>query len=81
MDDGGKVGNGLKLATNNFSYDENIYLIKLLKDKYNIKSTIQKTGCINQYNIYIWKESLPTLVQLVKPYIIPSMKYKFGYFI
>lgn len=81
MDDGCKLGKGLKLATNSFSYDDNLYLVNLLLNKYNIKSTIHKTGTDNQYNIYIWTESMPTLVNLVKPYIIPSMKYKFGNFI
>lgn len=78
MDDGGKVGKGLKLATNSFSYKEVVYLSNILLDKYNIKSTIQKTGVENQYHLYIWAESMPTLWNIVKDYIIPSMKYKFG---
>jgi hypothetical protein len=53
MDDGCKLGSGLKLATNSFQYDEVLYLINLLLNKYNIKSTIQKTGVANQYHIYI----------------------------
>lgn len=78
MDDGGKVGKGLKLATNSFSYKEVVYLSNILLDKYNIKSTIQKTGVENQYHLYIWAESMPILWNIVKDYIIPSMKYKFG---
>lgn len=78
MDDGGKVYNSIKLATNCFHYNDVLYLVNILYNKYNIKSTINKTGKINQYNIYILNESMPDLTNLVKPYIIPSMKYKFG---
>jgi LAGLIDADG DNA endonuclease family len=53
MDDGGKVGQGLKLATNSFSYSDCLFLIKVLNDNFNIKSTVQKTGLPNQYHIYI----------------------------
>lgn len=76
MDDGGKVSKGLKLATNNFTLNEIKHLIFILDYKYNIKSTIHKTGTIDQYNIYILSSSMPTLVNIVKPYIVPSMKYK-----
>lgn len=81
MDDGGKVGSGLKLATNSFKYDDLLYLIKIFKDKYNLDATIQKTGVIDQYHIYISAHSMLDLVNIVKPYIIPSMKYKFGKYI
>lgn len=81
MDDGGKLGSGLKLSTNNFTLKENQHLIYLLKSLYNIESTIHKTGVIDQYNIYILSTSMPVLVKLVKPYIIPSMKYKLGKYI
>lgn len=81
MDDGGKVNNSVKLATNNFSYNDVLYLVYTLFHKFNIRSTIHKTGKVNQYNIYILNESMPILVNLVKPYIIPSMKYKFGKYI
>jgi len=78
MDDGSKSGSGLKISTNCFSLEENEYLIYLLKSLYNIDATIHSTGYINQYNIYIPSKSMPILVNIVKPYIIPSMYYKFG---
>jgi ubiquinol-cytochrome c reductase cytochrome b subunit len=53
MDDGGKVGSGLKLSTNSFAYSDCLFLTKLLFDKFNLKSSIQSTGVKNQYNIYI----------------------------
>lgn len=81
MDNGGKIGKGLKLATNNFTLNEVKQLIAILDVKYNIKSTIHKTGAIDQYNIYILSDSMPILVKKIKPYIVPSMKYKLGNYI
>lgn len=76
MNDGVKVGSGLKLATNSFRYEDVLYLKDILYKKYNLKSEIQKTGVKNEYHIYIWKEFIPDLVKIVNPYIIKSMKYK-----
>ena len=76
MDDGSKVNSGLKLCTNSFTYSECILLVKVLIDNFNIKSTIQSTGVSEQYIIYIWKESMPLLREIVLPYVHPSMKYK-----
>lgn len=76
MDDGGKLGKGLKLQTNSFSYSDCLFLIKVLNDNFNIKSNVQKAGVPNQYHIYIWKESMPLVREIVLPYIHPSMKYK-----
>ncbi|ULM64034.1 hypothetical protein (mitochondrion) [Candida margitis] len=78
MDDGSKVGKGLKLSTNSFTHDELLFLISILKNKYNLTCSIQSAGTNNQQHIYIWVESMANLVNIVKPYIIPSMKYKFG---
>ena len=76
MDDGGKVGQGLKLATNSFKYEDILYLTNILNFKYKLRCSIQKTGIDNQYNIYIFKESIPILRNIVKPYLVPSMYYK-----
>lgn len=76
MDDGNKQGSGLKLSTNAFTYDEVLYLIDVLRSKFNIKCNINKTGKEGQYCIYILKESISHLINIVEPYIIPSMRYK-----
>lgn len=76
MDDGSKASKGLKLCTNSFSYNEVLFLIEILYKKYKLKASIQKSGIKDQYVIYIWKESMPLLMSIVSPYIIPSMKYK-----
>lgn len=76
MDDGGKMGTGLKLCTNSFTYSDCILLVRVLHDNFNLKSTIHSAGVTEQYIIYIWKESMPLLRQIVLPYVHPSMKYK-----
>lgn len=53
MDDGAKVGPGLKLSTNCFSYSECLLLVKVLYDNFKLKATIQSAGLPNQYHIYI----------------------------
>jgi ubiquinol-cytochrome c reductase cytochrome b subunit len=76
MDDGGKVSKGLKLSTNSFTYDECVYLIYVLSKNFNLKASVQSAGSNKQYIIYIWKESMSDLFNIVSPYIIPEMKYK-----
>lgn len=76
MDDGAKVGKGLKFSSNSFTYNECLILIKALNDNFNLKATIQSAGSKDQYIIYIWKESMNDLINIVSPYIIPEMKYK-----
>lgn len=80
MDDGGRVNNGLKLSTNNFSYEEVKILTNILIKKYNLIATIQKAGDKKgeQYVIYISPYSIEELYSIVKLYIVPSMKYKFS---
>lgn len=76
MDDGCKVGKGLKFSTNSFSYNECLILVKALNDNFNLKASVQSAGSNEQYVIYIWKESMNDLRNIVSPYIIPEMKYK-----
>lgn len=76
MDDGGKLNNGLKIASNNFNYNEHLILINILKNKYNLDVSIIKSGYKNQYNLYFNTNSMSNLINIVKPYIHPSMKYK-----
>jgi ubiquinol-cytochrome c reductase cytochrome b subunit len=71
---------GVTLATNSFTYEECVFLSKILTDKFNLKTSVIKAGHEGQWKISIWKQSMPDLVLLVKPYIIDEMKYKFeGY--
>ncbi len=79
--DGSRQKNqGITLATNSFTFEECIFLSKILTDKYNLKTSVIKAGHLGQWKISIWKQSMADLVLLVKPYIIDEMKYKFeGY--
>ena len=76
MNDGAKVSKSLKLSNNSFSYTDCLLLIKALNNNFNIKASIQSAGKEDQYLIYIWKESMTDLINIVSPYIIPEMKYK-----
>ena len=77
MDDGSLYKNkGLKFNNNSFTLKEIKFLQNILLEKYNLESTIHKTGNINQYNIYILRSSLNNLINIVKPYIHPTMMYK-----
>lgn len=78
MDDGGRVGNGLKWATNSFTFQDCLRLSNVLFEKYNLRTSVQSAGVSNQYVIYVHKESMPLLRDLVKPYMVPSMLYKLG---
>jgi hypothetical protein len=53
MDDGGRIGYGLKLATNSFTFEDTTRLSLVLYELYGIKSSVQKAGVHNQYHIYI----------------------------
>ena len=76
MNDGSKSGKGLKLSTNSFSFSDCVFLTEVLSQNFNIKSNVQSAGCADQYVIYIWKESMPLLREIVLPYVHSSMKYK-----
>lgn len=81
MQDGSRqIKQGISLATNSFTYEDCETLSRILSNKFNLKCTIVKTGTTGQWKISIWKQSMPLLVKIVKPYIIKEMKYKFiGY--
>lgn len=76
MDDGAKVGKGLKFSTNSFTYEECVYLTEVLYKNFKLKASVQLAGNKDQHIIYIWKESMKDLYEIVSPYIIPEMKYK-----
>ncbi len=76
MDDGSKVGKKLKFSSNSFTYNDCLMLVWILNEKFNLKASVQSAGSKDQYRIYIWKESMDNLRNIVSPYIIPEMKYK-----
>jgi len=77
MQDGSyQKGQGIFIATNSFTYEDCKFLAMILSNKFNLKTSVIKTGIPDQWRISIWKNSLPRLVELVEPYFIPEMKYK-----
>jgi hypothetical protein len=80
MDDGYLIKNkGIKFTTNCFTLNEIKLLSNVLTEKYNLKTSIIKTGPVNQYNIYIAKSSIETFRDIVKPYVHETMLYKIYY--
>lgn len=78
MDDGGWTNYGVRISTNSFTLEEIEFLVKVLKDKYELNCTIQKIETVDQYSIYIKAESIYKLRELVQPYMHKSMNYKLG---
>jgi hypothetical protein len=80
MDDGTLIKNkGIKFASNCFTLNEVKLLSNVLIEKYDLKTSIVKTGAVNQYNLYIVKSSLDIFRDIVKPYIPETMLYKLYY--
>ena len=77
MQDGSFMkGQGISIATNNFTFEECKFLALIINKKFNLITSVIKTGQINQWRISIWKRSMPELLKIVNPYFIPEMRYK-----
>ena len=76
IDDGSRSGKSIKWCTNAFNYEDCMSLVNILYKKYNIKCSINSAGKKDQYVIYVIKDSMPTLVNIIKDYIVPSIMYK-----
>ena len=76
MDDGYKRNdcNALRLNTDSFSLPEQRLLQSALEKNFEIKSTLHRKG--EYWNIYIPESSVRRFVQIIKPYILPSIAYK-----
>lgn len=79
MDDGAQkwknVTKGVRFCTDNFQRREVKLLAKTLKDKYQLKTSLQKQR--KDFRIYVSTNSYETLKKLIWEYFIPSMLYKF----
>lgn len=75
-DDGCWANSGVRIATNCFEKEEVKLLANMLTILYNLNCTIQTIE--GKYSIYITKESIPKLRDILSPYIHPSMRYKLG---
>lgn len=62
------------LNTQNFSFEENVLLQEMLKDKYHISVKIHKDK--EYYRLYLNSTELKKLLDIISTYIPPSMKHK-----
>jgi LAGLIDADG DNA endonuclease family len=76
MNDGSKFNNSVKIVTNCFTYEEISYLCIILKNKYNLTVTLNKSK--KNIIIYIHENSMFLFSNLIKPYMLPSLYYKLG---
>ena len=82
MDDGTNQNGHIKFCTDNFTLSDCQFLQYILLNKFNIKSNLhlaRNRSNKEQYRIYIVAKSMPTLINLVLPYMCPSMLYKLGH--
>jgi hypothetical protein len=61
----------VRIATNSFTYEDNLLLCKILKDKYNLECSVMESWKEHNkgYVLYIYKNSYPLFKQIVKEHI------------
>jgi recombination protein RecA len=76
MDDGYKRNdcNALRINTDSFAYEDQQILQKCLSKNFDVSVRIHRKGKF--WNLYIPSAEASRFCELVKPYIISSMKYK-----
>jgi len=77
MDDGSRHGNGLHISIYAFSNEYVHKLMFTLQDKFNLRCSIHYNRD-KKPRIYIFKESMDTLIPLISPYFVKEMLYKLG---
>ena len=75
MDDGSKTGTGFRLSTQSYTKAENLLLIQILKDKFDLDCSLHLAGN-SQHRIYIKTKSMFKFKNLVSPHFHESMMYK-----
>ena len=79
MDDGSiksKHHRALILNTQCFTKEENLKLIEMIQKKFGIEMSLRPQR--NLYQLYIGSGSVQKFVDLIQPYVLPSMRYKLG---
>lgn len=71
-----KKGGGIILNLQSFTLKELIFFINVLYIKFGLDCTLYKSR--NQYIVYIKVNSVRKLFKEIKPFIVPSMIYKFN---
>jgi hypothetical protein len=77
MDDGALHSpTGLYLSTNGFNHESQLKLVKVLKDNFGITAHIHKNK--DKEILYIVQKDKKKFLDIIRPYVCESMKYKFG---
>jgi hypothetical protein len=78
MGDGSVQRHGLIICTNSYSVQDVIRLMNVLMIRYRLKCNLrlQRQNKKVQYMIYIYQRSMPSLLNIVSPYMHPYMLYK-----
>jgi hypothetical protein len=81
MGDGSVERHGLILCTNSYSVQDLGRLMNVLMIRYGLECRLRLTRQNNkiEYMIYISQRSMPSLFNIVYPYMCPSMLYKLGF--
>jgi len=77
MDDGtNELGHSkcLRINTQCFSLEDQLRLIKILREKFGIITTLNRDK--DRFRLRVKKESMEKLIGLIEPYIIKEMYYK-----
>lgn len=76
MDDGYKRNdcNAIRLNTDAFSRLDHERLQRMLEGNFGITSALHRKG--KYWNIYIPRHSVRKFVELVRPYVVPTLEYK-----
>ncbi len=79
MDDGtNELGTSkcVKINSQSFSHKEHETICGVLKKKFDLDANVNKDR--QYFRIRFYQRSMPRLIKIVRPYILPSMLYKFS---
>jgi hypothetical protein len=76
MGDGGFKSKGIYICTDSYTIQDTVRLMNVLIIRYDLKCTLHRSN--ENYRIYVSRNSMDKLVEVVKPYLITSMYYKVG---
>lgn len=65
------MGNGLRIATYSFTFEDVTLLASILTNRYALRVSIYKVKNKDQWTIYIHKGFLPKLALIIGPYLHP----------
>ena len=76
--DGGFKSQGIYLCTDSYTLQDVVRLMNVLIIRYELKCTLHRASNGKGYRIYIFRNSVGKVTEIVLPHLIPSMYYKVG---